>query len=76
MTSWMKNQLTELYNAVSVPVVATQDALIERLQSVRETASSLNNNGGEYGIWAIDIEDIVEKEAEEEYEEEYKEEYE
>ena len=57
----MKNQLTELYNAVSVPV---------------ETASSLNNNGGEYGIWAIDIEDIVEKEAEEEYEEEYKEEYE
>ena len=70
----MKNQLTELYNAVSVPVAATQDALIERLQSVRETASSLNNNGGEYGIWAIDIEDIVEKEAE--YEEEYKEEYE
>ena len=76
MTSWMKNQLTELYNAVSVPVAATQDALIERLQSVRETASLLNNNGGEYGIWAIDIEDIVEKEAEEEYEEEYKEEYE
>ena len=35
----------------------------------------MHNNGGEYGIWTIDIEDIVENEAEEEYEEEYKEEY-
>ena len=39
----MKNQLTKLYNAVSAPVAATRDALAERLQSVRETASLLYN---------------------------------
>ena len=38
MTSWMRNQLTKLYNAVSAPVTAIRDALPERLQSVRETA--------------------------------------
>ena len=43
MTSWMRNQLTKLYNAVSAPVVATPDARTERLQSVRETASLLYN---------------------------------
>ena len=39
----MKNQLTKLYNTVSAPVAATRDALAERLQSVRETASLLYN---------------------------------
>ena len=39
----MRNQLTKLYNAVSAPVAATRDALTERLQSVRETASLLYN---------------------------------
>ena len=43
MTSWMRNQLTKLYNAVSAPVTAMWDALPERLQSVRETASLLCN---------------------------------
>ena len=43
MTSWMKNQLTKLYNAVSATVVVTRDALAERLQSVRETTSLLCN---------------------------------
>ena len=43
MTSWMKNQLAKLYNAVSAPVAATRDALAERLQSVRETTSLLYN---------------------------------
>ena len=37
MYNWMKNQITDLYNAVSAPVAATRDALSERLQSVRET---------------------------------------
>ena len=41
MTSWMKNQLTKLYNAVSAPVAATQDVLTKRLQSVHETTSLL-----------------------------------
>ena len=66
-TSWMRNQLTKLYNALSAPVVATQDALAERLQSVCETASLLYNEmmeNMEYG-WER-LKDIVEKEAEEE----------
>ena len=39
----MRNQLAKLYNAVPAPVAATRDALTERLQSVRETASLLYN---------------------------------
>ena len=39
MTSWIRNTISNLYNAVSAPVAATQDALAERLQSVPETAS-------------------------------------
>ena len=39
----MRNQLTKLYNTLSAPVPATLDALAERLQSVRETASLLYN---------------------------------
>ena len=41
MTSWIRNQLTKLYNAVSAPAKATRDAITERLQSVRETISLL-----------------------------------
>ena len=45
----MRNQLTKSYNAASALVTATQNALAEKLQSVRETASLLYS--GEYGIW-------------------------
>ena len=45
MTSWMRNQLRKLYNTLSAPVPATLDALAERLQSVRETASLLVKRG-------------------------------
>ena len=68
MTSWMKNQLTKLYNAVSAPVAATRDALTERLQSIRDTLSLLYNRMMEnmgYGQQEI-LKEIVEKEAEEE----------
>ena len=66
MTSWMKNQLTKSYNAVSAPVSATQDALPERLQSVHETASLLCNRMVEImGYGQEKLKDIVEKEAEE-----------
>ena len=41
--SWFRNTITDLYNAVSAPVAATRDALSERLQSVRDTASLLYN---------------------------------
>ena len=39
MTSWMRNAISKLYNAVSAPLAATRNSLAERLQSVRETAS-------------------------------------
>ena len=39
--SWFRNTITDLYNAVSAPVAATRDALSERFQSVRDTASLL-----------------------------------
>ena len=62
----MKNQLTKLYNAVSAPVAATRDALTERLQSVRETASLLYNRMVEnMGYGQEKLKDIVQKEAEE-----------
>ena len=46
--SWFRNTITDLYNAVSAPVAATRDALSERLQSVRDTASLLYNNAASY----------------------------
>ena len=62
----MKNQLPKLYNAVSAPVAATRDALTERLQSVRETASLLYNRMVEnMGYGQEKSKDIVQKEAEE-----------
>ena len=39
--SWFRNTITDLYNAVSAPVVATRDALASRLESVRKTATLL-----------------------------------
>ena len=33
MTSWMRNTISKLYNAISGPVAATRDALAERLRS-------------------------------------------
>ena len=67
----MKNQLPKLYNAGSAPVAATRDALTERLQSVRETASLLYNRMVENMGYGLErLKDIVEKEAEEEQEEE------
>ena len=39
--SWFRNTITNLYNAISAPVAATRNALSERLQGVRDTASLL-----------------------------------
>ena len=33
MTSWMRNTISKLYNAISGPGAATRDALVERLRS-------------------------------------------
>ena len=65
MTSWMRNHLAKLYNAVSAPVAVTHDALTERLQSVRETASLLYNKMMDnIGYGRQRLKDIVEKKQE------------
>ena len=43
MNTFSRNTISKLYNAALVPVAATRDALAERLQDVRETASLLYN---------------------------------
>ena len=67
MSTFLRNTISKLYNAVSAPVAATRDALAERLQSVCETASLLYNRMVEnMGYGQEKLKDIVEKEAEEE----------
>ena len=72
MISWMNNQLTKLYNAVSAPVAARRDPPPKMLQSIPETTSLLDNrmmkNMG-YGQQER-LKDIKEKEAEEEQQQE------
>ena len=66
MTSWMKNQLTKLYNAVSALVTAARYAIAERLQSVHDTAFLLYNRMMEnMGYEQETLKDIIEKEARE-----------
>ena len=67
----MKNPLTNICNAVSAFVAATRDALVERLQSIRETASLLYNRMVEnMGYEQERLKHIVEKEAEEDQQQE------
>ena len=71
MYNWMKNQISKLYSAVSAPVAATRDALSERLQSVRDTASLLYNRMmNNIGYGQETLKDIVENTAAKEEEEE------
>ena len=66
MNTFLRNTISKLYNAVSAPMAATRDALAERLQNVRETASLLYNRMMEnMGYGQERLKDIVEKEAEE-----------
>ena len=67
MATFLRNTISKLYNAVSASVTARRDALAERLESIRETASLLYSRmmkNMEYGRQRL--KDIVEKEAEEE----------
>ena len=65
--SWFRNMITNLYNAVSAPVAASRDALAERLQSVRDTASLLYNRTMHHiGYGQETLKDIVENTAKEE----------
>ena len=36
MNTFLRNTISKLYNGVSAPVAATRDALVERLQGVRD----------------------------------------
>ena len=66
MNTFLRNTISKLYNAVSAPVTATRDALAERLQSVRDTASLLYNRMMEnMGYGQERLKDIMEKEAKE-----------
>ena len=67
MNSFLRNTVSKLYNAVSAPVAATRDALAERLQCVRGTASLLYNRMMEnMGYGQERLKKIVEKEAKQE----------
>ena len=67
MNSFLRNTISKLYNAVSAPAKAIRDALAERLQSVRDSASLLYNKMMEnMGHGQERLKEIVEKEAEEE----------
>ena len=71
MLTWMKNQISKLYSAVLAPVAASRDALAERLQSVRDTASILYNRMmNNIGYGQETLKDIVENTAAKEEEEE------
>ena len=73
MNSFLRNTISKLYNAVSAPVAAPRDALAEKLQGVRKTASLLYNRMMEnMGYGRERLKDIVEKEAEEEQQQEEK----
>ena len=68
MNSFLRNTISKLYNAVSVPVAATRDALAERLQNARDITYLLYKRVMEnmgYGQQE-GLKDIVEKEADEE----------
>ena len=74
MSSFLRNTISKLYNVVSATVAATRDALAERLQSIRKTASLLYNRMMEnMGCGRERLKDIVEKEAEEEAKEQQQE---
>ena len=66
MTSWIRNKIASLYNAVSASVQTAWDAISQRLQSVPETASLLHNRMKD-NFWheQVRLKDIIEKGARE-----------
>ena len=62
MNIFLRNTISKVYKSVSEPVSATRDALAERLQSVRETASLLYNRMTQnMGYGQERLKDIVER---------------
>ena len=66
----MRNTISKLCNAVSAPVAATRNALGERLQKIRDTASLLYNGMvANMGYGQESLKDILEEKAEEQQQE-------
>ena len=62
MNIFLRNTISKVYKSVSEPVSATRDALAERLQSARETASLLYNKMTQnMGYGQERLKDIVER---------------
>ena len=72
--NYLRNTISKLYEVVSTPVTFTRDALAERLQSVRDTVTSLYNRTREKLGYGRVLKDIVEDEAEKQHEEQKEEE--
>ena len=71
MNNWLRNTITSLYNTVTAPIAATRDALAERLQTVRDTASLLYSKTKEkLGYGGDTLKKVVEQQAEQEHEQE------
>ena len=70
MTSYLRNAVSRLYDLVSTPVAATRDALADRLQRVRESASLLYNRFKERVGYGQTLQDTVEEKAERDHVEE------
>ena len=73
--NYLTNTISKLYEVVSTPVAATQDALAERLQSVHDTVTLLYKRTKErLGYGGEILKDIMEDEAEKDHEEQQEEE--
>ena len=72
----MRNAISKLYNAVSAPVTAIRDALVERFESVPETESFLYNRMPDnIGYEREKLKGIVKKEANKESKEKQQNDY-
>ena len=72
--NYFRNAISRLHDAVSTPVVTTRDALAERLQSVRDTVTSLYNRTKEKLRYGEEmLKEIVEEEAEKQHKEDQEE---
>ena len=60
-----------MYNTVTAPIAATRDALAERLQTVRDTASLLYGRTKEKLGYGTTLKEVVEEQAEQEAAEEH-----
>ena len=66
MNSWVRAKITSLYNIVTAPIAATHAALVKRLQSVRDTVSSLYNRSKKRLGYERTLKDVVEEETKKE----------